>query len=200
MMESDSLEVLVNFGSIDNVSHAPCLAAPFNAVRSRTLCLACKPLRLCCDHLTCTRDRFSCFRRPAYVRMASFSLWKRRCSGMRPAASSSSSSAAAISICRRRCLFMQRDVIFDCSVVRSLLMTLHGALCGFLVKHADTRLSMSLRSCGTSAVTDVVGIGTHAHCSMNDILCHALSTHALQMGVVQERASDSHALKTMYCY
>ena len=79
-------------------------------------------------------------------------------------------------------------------------MTLHGALCGFLVKHADTRLSMSLRSCGTSAVTDVVGIGTHAHCSMNDIPCHALSTHALQMGVVQERASDSHTLKIMYCY
>ena len=80
------------------------------------------------------------------------------------------------------------------------LMTLHGALCGFLVKRADTRLSMSLRSCGTSAVTDVVGIGTHAHCSMNDIPCHALSTHALQMGVVQERASDSHTLKIMYCY
>ena len=102
VVESDSLEVLGNFGSIDNVSHAPRLTAPPETVRSRALCLACNPLRLCCDHLTCTRDRFSCFRRPASVRRPSFSSWKRSCSGARPAASSSSSRAASISTCWRR--------------------------------------------------------------------------------------------------
>ena len=38
-----SLEVLVNCGSIDNVSHAPRLTAPFDAFRSCALCPACKP-------------------------------------------------------------------------------------------------------------------------------------------------------------
>ena len=102
VVESDSLEVLVNFGSIDNVSHAPRLTAPPETVRSRALCLACHPLCLCCDHLTCTCDRFSSFRRPASDRRPSFSTWKRSCSGARPAASSSGSRAASGLLGQRR--------------------------------------------------------------------------------------------------
>ena len=117
VVESDSLEVLVNFGSIDNVSHAPRLTAPPETVRSRALCLACHPLRLCCDHLTYTRDRFSCFRRPASVRKPSFSSWKRSCSGVRPAASSSGSSAASnfdVLLARN---FMQHVMAIEFSMV-----------------------------------------------------------------------------------
>ena len=84
VVESGGFELLVNFGSIDTVSRAPRIAAPPETVRSRALCLACHPLRLCCDHLTCTRDRFSCFRRPASVRRPSFASGQRDGSGARP--------------------------------------------------------------------------------------------------------------------
>ena len=39
----------------------------------------------------------------------------------------------------------------------------------------------------------------HAHCSMHDIPCHALSAHSLHMGGVEARACDSRALENMSC-
>ena len=42
-------------------------------------------------------------------------------------------------------------------------------------------------------------MNAHAHCSMHDILCHALSAHSLHMGDVEARACDSRALKNISC-
>ena len=54
---------------------------------------------------------------------------------------------------------MQHDMVIELSMFRFLLLTLHSALSDSLVERVDTRLRMSLCSCGTSAVTDGVRIG-----------------------------------------
>ena len=43
VVQSNGFELLVNLGSIDNVSCAPRIAAPCDAFRYLTLCPACKP-------------------------------------------------------------------------------------------------------------------------------------------------------------
>ena len=158
VVESDSLEVLVNLGSIDTVSCAPRIPAPPETFRSRALCPVASRDTSAADHLSCTGDRFSRFRRPAYVRTASFSLWKRSCSGARPAVSSSSSRARRPSMCLQLYVFRYAGVVIEFSMFSLPQWMPHGASCGFLLEHTILRLYMSLCSRDAFAVTDVVRI------------------------------------------
>ena len=117
VVQSNGFELLVNLGSIDTVSCAPRIPAPPETFRSRALCPVASRDTSAADHLSCTGDRFSRFRRPAYQRTASFFMWKGGCSGARPAVSSSSRRARSMSMCQQHCVLRHADMDIEFSML-----------------------------------------------------------------------------------